>query len=112
MGFFRPDLSDQALAALEMMDFEGIDKVRERIAQNGTMYQQLMQLQQQMVQLASIVDAQNGTTITQGFLQSNAGVQGSPIAPASDGADSAEDGVMGQTQGAARVAAARQATPK
>ena len=112
MGFFRPDLSDQALAALEMMDFEGIDKVRERIAQNGTMYQQLMQLQQQMVQLASIVDAQNGTTITQGFLQSNAGVQGNPIAPASDGADSAEDGVMGQTQGAARVAAARQATPK
>ena len=30
LGFFAPQNADAALAALEMMDFEGIDKVRER----------------------------------------------------------------------------------
>lgn len=35
LGFFRPDLADQALAALEMMDFEGIDVIRAGIAARG-----------------------------------------------------------------------------
>ena len=35
MGFFRPDLADQALLALEMMDFEGIAAVRARIEANA-----------------------------------------------------------------------------
>ena len=33
-------------AALEMMDFEGIEKVRQRVRQNGTLAQKLAQLQQ------------------------------------------------------------------
>lgn len=35
LGFFRPDMAEQALAALEMMDFDGISAVRARIAENG-----------------------------------------------------------------------------
>ena len=35
-GFFDPQLADQSLAALDMMTFDGIEKVRDRIAQNGT----------------------------------------------------------------------------
>lgn len=66
MGFFNPQMSDQALACIEMMDFEGKQQVISRISQNGTMYQQLQQLQQQMAQMALIIDAQNGTTISQG----------------------------------------------
>ena len=31
MGFFRPELADQALAALEMMDFKGKDALRQRL---------------------------------------------------------------------------------
>ena len=65
MGFFRPDLSDQALAALDMMQFEGIEKVRDRIAQNGTMYQQIQQMQHQMLKMGTIIDATQGTRITQ-----------------------------------------------
>ena len=38
LGFFRPDLAAQALAALEMMQFEGIEQVREIIARNGESY--------------------------------------------------------------------------
>lgn len=64
-GFFKPEMADQSLAALDMMTFDGIEKVRDRIAQNGTLFQQVQQMQQQMAQLAAIVDAQNGTTILQ-----------------------------------------------
>ena len=63
MGFFLPQNADQSLAALEMMEFEGIEKVRERISQNGTLLQMVQQLQQQMMQMATILDTQNGTTI-------------------------------------------------
>lgn len=35
LGFFRPELADQALAALEMMDFKGKDALRRRILQNA-----------------------------------------------------------------------------
>jgi hypothetical protein len=67
IGFFRPDLADQALAALDMMQFEGIEMVRERITQNGTLYQKVMQMQQQMMQMAAIIDSLQGTTIAQGM---------------------------------------------
>ena len=50
-GFFNPQMSDQALACIEMMDFEGKDAVVRRIEQNGTMYQQLMQALQIIDQL-------------------------------------------------------------
>ena len=60
-GFFNPQMTDQALACLEMMDFDGKDRMMQRIAQNGTMYQQLMQARQQAVAMAQAVDMQMGT---------------------------------------------------
>ena len=54
LGFFAPANADAALAALEMMDFEGIEKVRQRVRQNGTLAQKLAQLQQ-------VVPPQTGT---------------------------------------------------
>ena len=60
-GFFNPQLTDQALACLEMMDFDGKDRMMQRIAQNGTLYQQLMQMRQQAVAMAQAVDMQMGT---------------------------------------------------
>lgn len=63
MGFFNPQMADQALACIDMMDFEGKQKVTQKIQQNGGMYQQILQMQQQMLQLAQIVDASNGTDI-------------------------------------------------
>ena len=64
LGFFAPANADAALAALEMMDFEGIEKVRERVSQNGTLYQQLQQMAQQMQKMATIIDQQNGTNVS------------------------------------------------
>ena len=60
-GFVNPQLTDQALACLEMMDFDGKDRMMQRIAQNGTLYQQLMQARQQAVAMAQAVDMQMGT---------------------------------------------------
>jgi len=64
MGFFAPANADAALAALDMMDFEGIEKVRQRVSQNGTLYQQLQQMAQQLQKMAAIIDAQNGTNVS------------------------------------------------
>lgn len=44
LGFFNPQAADPALAALEMMDFKGKEKVRERIQQNGGMMQMIQAL--------------------------------------------------------------------
>ena len=56
LGFFKPENADAALAALDMMDFEGIEKVRQRVRQNGTLAQKLEQLQAQMAVLLQTRD--------------------------------------------------------
>ena len=57
LGFFNPANADAALAALEMMDFEGIEKVRQRVQQNGTLAKQLQLAQQQLARLTQTVQA-------------------------------------------------------
>ena len=58
LGFFAPANADAALAALEMMDFEGIEKVRQRVRQNGTLARQLAQMQAQVARLTGLLEAQ------------------------------------------------------
>ena len=53
-GFFNPQMSDQALACLEMMDFDRKQGIMQRIAQNGMMYKAAMMMMQQ--QMAPGVD--------------------------------------------------------
>lgn len=77
MGFFRPDMADQALAALDMMQFDQIEEVRDKIAQNGTLFDQVQMLQQQMMQMAAIIDATKGSTLTQGLQGEFAGADAS-----------------------------------
>ena len=68
-GFFNPQLADQALACLDMMDFDRKQFITQKIAQNGTMYQQMQMMQQQMLQLAAMVDANGGGgAVTAGLL--------------------------------------------
>ncbi len=43
-GFFNPQISDQALACIEMMDFDRKDFVMQKIAENGTMYIALLMI--------------------------------------------------------------------
>ena len=67
-GFFNPQISDQALACLDMMDFDRKEFIMQKISQNGTMYQMIVQLQQQMMQLGAMVDsAHGGNEVTAGL---------------------------------------------
>lgn len=54
-GVFAPQNADQALAVLDMMEFEGKQKVEEKVRQNGTMYQMLQQLAMQVQQLQAML---------------------------------------------------------
>lgn len=52
LGFFNPSMTDQALMCLELMDFDGKDTVMQKVAQNGTMFQKLVQYMQLSLMLA------------------------------------------------------------
>ena len=87
-GFFNPQLADQALACLDMMDFDRKHFIMQKIAQNGGMYQQMLMMQQQMIQLAQMVDQAKGTNLAE---QMAAGITGG-VAPAPmDGSETAEN---------------------
>ena len=64
-GFFNPQMADQALACLDMMDFDRKNFIMQKIAQNGTMLQQIQMMQSQMLQMAQIIDRQNGTNMVE-----------------------------------------------
>lgn len=87
LGFFNPQLSDQALATIDMMDFEGKEKVRETIRNNGTLYEQLQQAQQMQLQLAQALAEANGDTRPLMALQQQMGMapEAAPV-PQSGGA--------------------------
>ena len=78
-GFFNPQMSDQALACLDMMDFDRKQFIMQKIAQNGTLYQQLMMAQQQVMALASVIDGQNGTNYAEQFAMQMNGASVAPI---------------------------------
>lgn len=68
VGFFNPQMADQALACLDMMDFDRKEFIMQKISQNGTMYQMMMQMQQQMMMLGQMVDStRGGNEITAGL---------------------------------------------
>lgn len=69
LGFFRPDLVDQALAVLDMMDFDDKDQVEQRISLNGTMAQQLAMYQQLALSLAQKYEPQMAEGLANNILQ-------------------------------------------
>ena len=78
-GFFNPQIADQALACLEMMDFDRKQFIMQKIAQNGGMYQQMLMMQQQMLQMAQMIDPAMAEQVAQGI------IGGGGVAPAPTG---------------------------
>lgn len=58
MGFFNPENSNAALACLEGMEFDGKDELYDRIAENGTLYTENIELKQSLVALAAQINPQ------------------------------------------------------
>lgn len=115
MGFFNPELSDQALCAVDLMDFEGKEMVRQKISQNGTLLQTVQQMQLQMQKMAAIIDAQNGTSVTNEVagMMPRVGTAGGSNA---DGTAAAMDAIgekeASSLVGKARAKAAETVTPR
>ena len=51
MGFFNPQLAEQSMTALELMDFDGIETVKEKVQQGQTLMNMVNQLAQELAVL-------------------------------------------------------------
>ena len=72
-GFFNPQVTDQTLMCLEMMDFDGKDGIMQKVAQMGTMYQKLLQYMQLALTLAQAVDPGAAEQISMDIMQTMGG---------------------------------------
>lgn len=92
-GFFNPQMADQALACLDMMDFDRKQFIMQKIAQNGGMYQQMLMMQQQMLQMAQMIDPAMAEQMAVGIMG------GAAPAPAGGAVDASKsDGLGGSTK--------------
>ena len=66
LQFFNPQNADQALACLDMMDFNGKEELMAKIQQNGTLMQQYQQLLQLALGMAQRFDPRMIPMIMQG----------------------------------------------
>ena len=74
-GFFNPQMADQALACLDVMDFDRKQFVIEKVQTNQTLLQMLQQSQQRCMQLAQMVDMLSKKTNLAGALAAEGGMQ-------------------------------------
>jgi len=122
LGFFSPDRADQALACLSMMQFEGIEQVRQTISRNGTLFDAIQQLAPIALLMAQQLDATSGTMYAQQvamIVQKYMAAAGKPALSGSTTQESqsnalgeALNGAMRTTSGMARKGAASLSTPK
>ena len=73
MGFFNPQMTDQTLMCLDMMEFDGKDGIMQKVAQNGTMFQKLLQYMQLALTLAQQVDPMIAEQIAQDVMMTTGG---------------------------------------
>lgn len=62
MGFFDPNRAQEAMIALDMMEFEGKDKVMEKVMQGQTLLNVVQQMSMQMQQMATLLQTATGAT--------------------------------------------------
>jgi hypothetical protein len=56
MGFFNPQLAEQSMTALELMDFDGIEGVKDKVQQGQTLMNMVNQLSQELAMLKSYMN--------------------------------------------------------
>ncbi len=69
LGFFNPQMVDQALATLDMMDFDGKDSIIQKIQENADLQERLIQWQQMALAVADRYDPVLGEKLAQQILQ-------------------------------------------
>ena len=73
LGFFNPQMVDQSLMCLEMMDFDDKDIIMQKISQMGTMRQKLLQYMQLALNLAQATNPMLAEQIAQDVIATNGG---------------------------------------
>ncbi len=66
--FFNPQMTDQALACLSMMDFNKKDEVMQKIRENGTLQEMLLLYQKMALDFATKLDPALGEQVAQQIL--------------------------------------------
>ena len=89
LGFFNPQMVDQSLMCLEMMDFDDKDIIMQKIAQMGTMHQKLIQYMQLALNLAQAVNPKLANKVAQDIIQTNGGA----VDPTAMGMDMAQPNI-------------------
>lgn len=67
-GFFNPQMTDQALACLNMMDFTKKEEVMQKIQENGTLAEMLVLYQQMALQFANQINPMMGEQVANQIL--------------------------------------------
>ena len=83
MGFFNPQMTDQALLCLDLMEFDGRDEVMQKVAKNGTMFQKLVQYMQMAFMFAQSADPMLAEQIAQDLMMTTGGAGGPSMGGAS-----------------------------
>ena len=63
LGFFNPQLAEQTMTALELMDFDGEEKVKDRVQQGQTLMNQMASMQQMMNKMGLIIYQLTGNDV-------------------------------------------------
>lgn len=97
MGFFTPQMAEQALMCLEMMDFDGKDEIMQKVSKNAKVFQMCTFYVQQCFMLAqadgNAMLAQQAAMDMQSLGMSAGSTGGGQLAQLSTGGDPAESGV-------------------
>ena len=78
MGFFNPQMTDQALACLGMMDFTKKEDVMHKIQENGTLQELLLLYQQMALDFAQQIDPALGEQVATQITQQYGGGTATP----------------------------------
>lgn len=78
LGFFNPQMTDQALLCLDLMEFDGRDTVMQKVARNGTIFQKLIQYMQLALTFAQAADPEMAEAIGQDIVMTLGQSAGQP----------------------------------
>lgn len=97
MGFFSPDKAQESMIALDMMDFEGIDKIKGQINEGATLYNVVQQQGQQLQKALAVIQQLTGQDMGLGV---TGGTQGGGSQSAPSGSSGGTESRNADAQGA------------
>lgn len=85
MGVFNPQMAQQSMMLLDMMDFDGKDELMQKVSQAGTLQQQVVQWQQMALSLAAKYDPRMADGLAQQIMGGGAAAPMGRVQPPPEG---------------------------